>query len=105
MKVVPCCTQSYKCSSDLPSPALCRFEIWDLAGQANLRPSWSNYYQATNAIIVVADSTDRWVWCVCTSCCQTRACKGCTVLLIKDAWHASGIHRPMPCLPGAAGRG
>ncbi|KAI7846070.1 hypothetical protein COHA_000436 [Chlorella ohadii] len=35
------------------------FEIWDLAGQANLRPSWSNYYQATNAIIVVADSTDR----------------------------------------------
>lgn len=35
------------------------FEIWDLAGQANLRPSWAAYYTSTHAIIVVADSTDR----------------------------------------------
>ena len=35
------------------------FEIWDLAGQANLRPSWASYYQATHAVVVVADSTDR----------------------------------------------
>ncbi|PSC72280.1 ADP-ribosylation factor 5 [Micractinium conductrix] len=35
------------------------FEIWDLAGQANLRPSWAAYYAATHAVIVVADSTDR----------------------------------------------
>ena len=35
------------------------FEIWDLAGQANLRPSWATYYAATHAVIVVADSTDR----------------------------------------------
>ena len=48
-----------RCMSLPPSSP--RFEIWDLAGQANLRPSWSNYYQATHAIIVVADSTDRWV--------------------------------------------
>lgn len=36
-----------------------QFEIWDLAGQANLRPSWASYYANTNAVIVVADSTDR----------------------------------------------
>lgn len=35
------------------------FEIWDLAGQANLRPSWAAYYAASNAIIVVADCSDR----------------------------------------------
>lgn len=35
------------------------FEIWDLAGQANLRPSWAAYYASTHAVVVVADSTDR----------------------------------------------
>ena len=35
------------------------FEIYDLAGQANLRPSWASYYQATHAVIVVADCGDR----------------------------------------------
>lgn len=35
------------------------FEIWDLAGQANLRPSWASYYQSTHAVIVVADCSDR----------------------------------------------
>jgi GTPase SAR1 family protein len=38
------------------------FEVWDLAGQANLRPSWASYYGQTNAILVVADSTDRCTW-------------------------------------------
>lgn len=45
------------------------FEIWDLAGQANLRPSWAAYYASTHAVVVVADSTDRCVWvglgCLC----------------------------------------
>lgn len=35
------------------------FDIWDLGGQANLRPSWTTYYTHTDAIIVVVDSTDR----------------------------------------------
>ncbi|KAK9822377.1 hypothetical protein WJX81_004576 [Elliptochloris bilobata] len=35
------------------------FEVWDLGGQANLRPSWAAYYKATDAVIVVIDSTDR----------------------------------------------
>ena len=33
--------------------------MWDLGGQANLRPSWATYYRATDAVIVVIDSTDR----------------------------------------------
>lgn len=35
------------------------FEVWDLGGQANLRPSWSTYYTQTDCIILVVDSTDR----------------------------------------------
>lgn len=35
--------------------------LQDLAGQANLRPSWAQYYQSTHAVIVVADASDRCV--------------------------------------------
>ena len=34
-------------------------QVWDLGGQANLRPSWATYYRGTDAAIVVVDSTDR----------------------------------------------
>ena len=34
-------------------------QVWDLGGQANLRPSWQTYYKATDAVIMVVDSTDR----------------------------------------------
>jgi hypothetical protein len=30
-----------------------RPQIWDLGGQANLRPSWATYYQHTDCIIMV----------------------------------------------------
>lgn len=36
-----------------------QFEVWDLGGQANLRPSWATYYRSTDALIMVVDSTDR----------------------------------------------
>ena len=36
-----------------------QFEVWDLGGQANLRPSWATYYRTTDALIMVVDSTDR----------------------------------------------
>eukprot|EP01023_Acetabularia_acetabulum_P039438 TRINITY_DN37964_c0_g1_i1.p3 TRINITY_DN37964_c0_g1~~TRINITY_DN37964_c0_g1_i1.p3 ORF type:complete len:189 (-),score=9.20 TRINITY_DN37964_c0_g1_i1:633-1199(-) len=36
-----------------------KFEVWDLGGQANLRPYWSAYFQNTDAVIIVIDSTDR----------------------------------------------
>lgn len=35
------------------------FEIWDLGGQANLRSAWAAYLRATDAVIMVVDSTDR----------------------------------------------
>uniref|UniRef100_A0A7S2Z509 Uncharacterized protein n=1 Tax=Chloropicon laureae TaxID=464258 RepID=A0A7S2Z509_9CHLO len=35
------------------------FEVWDLGGQATLRPSWTTYYKATDALVMVVDSTDR----------------------------------------------
>lgn len=34
-------------------------KVWDLGGQANLRPSWQTYYKATDAVIMIVDSTDR----------------------------------------------
>ena len=36
-----------------------QFEVWDLGGQANLRPSWATYYKSTDALIMLVDSTDR----------------------------------------------
>ena len=42
----------------LPSSALLK-QVWDLGGQANLRPSWQTYYRAAHAVIMVVDSTDR----------------------------------------------
>ena len=41
------------------APSGTAFEVWDLGGQANLRPSWAAYYKATDAVIMVVDSTDR----------------------------------------------
>eukprot|EP01013_Petalomonas_cantuscygni_P006732 TRINITY_DN1799_c0_g1_i1.p2 TRINITY_DN1799_c0_g1~~TRINITY_DN1799_c0_g1_i1.p2 ORF type:complete len:182 (+),score=45.98 TRINITY_DN1799_c0_g1_i1:214-759(+) len=35
-----------------------QFVVWDLAGQAALRPTWEAYYAQTNAIILAVDSTD-----------------------------------------------
>eukprot|EP01094_Clydonella_sp_ATCC50884_P002129 TRINITY_DN11638_c0_g1_i1.p1 TRINITY_DN11638_c0_g1~~TRINITY_DN11638_c0_g1_i1.p1 ORF type:complete len:183 (+),score=45.75 TRINITY_DN11638_c0_g1_i1:131-679(+) len=36
-----------------------RFLMWDIAGQEAARSTWSAYYQSTQAIILVVDSTDR----------------------------------------------
>jgi small GTP-binding protein len=35
------------------------FLMWDIGGQESLRTSWSSYYQATDFVIIVIDSTDR----------------------------------------------
>eukprot|EP00823_Brevimastigomonas_motovehiculus_P006065 TRINITY_DN4772_c0_g1_i1.p1 TRINITY_DN4772_c0_g1~~TRINITY_DN4772_c0_g1_i1.p1 ORF type:complete len:184 (+),score=35.54 TRINITY_DN4772_c0_g1_i1:50-601(+) len=34
------------------------FSVWDIGGQANLRPYWRCYYANTDAIIYVVDSSD-----------------------------------------------
>ncbi|KAK4055769.1 ADP-ribosylation factor-like protein 2 [Microbotryomycetes sp. JL201] len=33
--------------------------IWDIGGQTSLRPYWRNYFETTDAVIWVVDSSDR----------------------------------------------
>mmetsp|Transcript_50098 Transcript_50098/g.104275 ORF Transcript_50098/g.104275 Transcript_50098/m.104275 type:complete len:182 (-) Transcript_50098:232-777(-) len=35
------------------------FTVWDVGGQDKIRPLWRHYYQNTQAVIYVVDSTDR----------------------------------------------
>mmetsp|Transcript_79386 Transcript_79386/g.224721 ORF Transcript_79386/g.224721 Transcript_79386/m.224721 type:complete len:210 (-) Transcript_79386:197-826(-) len=35
------------------------FRVWDLGGQTRTRKIWEHYYQATDALIFVVDSSDR----------------------------------------------
>lgn len=35
------------------------FSVWDLGGQASIRPYWRCYYGDTSAIVYVVDSSDR----------------------------------------------
>eukprot|EP01090_Pellita_catalonica_P010543 TRINITY_DN21978_c0_g1_i1.p1 TRINITY_DN21978_c0_g1~~TRINITY_DN21978_c0_g1_i1.p1 ORF type:complete len:186 (-),score=25.32 TRINITY_DN21978_c0_g1_i1:172-729(-) len=36
-----------------------RLNIWDVGGQKSLRPFWKNYFEKTDAIVWVVDSTDK----------------------------------------------
>ncbi|KAJ3345759.1 Arf GTPase arf1 [Entophlyctis luteolus] len=36
-----------------------KFQVWDLGGQTSIRPYWRCYYQNTDAVIYVIDSSDR----------------------------------------------
>ena len=36
-----------------------KLNIWDIGGQKNIRPYWRTYYDTSNAIIYVIDSSDR----------------------------------------------
>merc|ERR1712151_1144277 len=35
------------------------FTVWDVGGQAKIRPLWRHYYQGTNGLIYIVDSSDR----------------------------------------------
>lgn len=35
-----------------------KLNVWDIGGQRGIRPYWKNYYENTNCIIYVVDSTD-----------------------------------------------
>merc|ERR1719161_2994884 len=35
------------------------FTVWDVGGQSKIRPLWRHYYQGTNGLIFVVDSSDR----------------------------------------------
>ncbi|KAK6738672.1 hypothetical protein RB195_020656 [Necator americanus] len=36
-----------------------RLNVWDIGGQRSIRPFWSNYFENTDALIYVIDSSDR----------------------------------------------
>ena len=36
-----------------------KLNVWDIGGQKSIRPYWRNYYNSTNAVIYVIDSSDR----------------------------------------------
>ncbi|VDM66424.1 unnamed protein product, partial [Strongylus vulgaris] len=36
-----------------------RLNVWDIGGQRSIRPFWSNYFDNTDALIYVIDSSDR----------------------------------------------
>nr|ACA09647.1 putative ADP-ribosylation factor-like protein 1 [Starmerella bombicola] len=36
-----------------------QFNVWDLGGQTTIRPYWRCYYQGTQAVVFVVDSTDK----------------------------------------------
>ena len=33
--------------------------VWDVGGQRTLRPYWRNYFESTDAVVWVVDSSDR----------------------------------------------
>jgi len=35
-----------------------KLNVWDIGGQKHIRPYWSNYYENTDALVYVVDSTD-----------------------------------------------
>jgi len=36
-----------------------KLNVWDIGGQKHIRPYWKNYYQNTDAIVYMVDSSDR----------------------------------------------
>merc|ERR1719230_524544 len=36
-----------------------KLNVWDIGGQKHIRPYWKNYYQNTDAIVYIVDSSDR----------------------------------------------
>eukprot|EP00401_Gymnodinium_catenatum_P055215 CAMPEP_0117517338 /NCGR_PEP_ID=MMETSP0784-20121206/31561_1 /TAXON_ID=39447 /ORGANISM="" /LENGTH=182 /DNA_ID=CAMNT_0005313217 /DNA_START=45 /DNA_END=593 /DNA_ORIENTATION=- len=36
-----------------------KLNVWDIGGQKTIRPYWSNYFDSTDALVYVIDSSDR----------------------------------------------
>ena len=36
-----------------------KLNVWDIGGQKSIREYWSNYFEATDALVYVVDSSDR----------------------------------------------
>ena len=43
------------------APPCCSYQlnVWDVGGQKTLRPYWRNYFEQTDGLVWVVDSTDR----------------------------------------------
>merc|ERR1712038_352636 len=35
-----------------------KLNVWDIGGQKTIRPYWSNYFESTDALVYVIDSSD-----------------------------------------------
>lgn len=44
-----------------------RLQVWDLGGQANLRPSWATYYTQTDCVIMVSHPKELSLRIMCGS--------------------------------------
>lgn len=36
-----------------------KLNVWDIGGQKSIRPYWSNYFESTDALVYVIDSSDK----------------------------------------------
>merc|ERR1712037_821177 len=36
-----------------------KLNVWDIGGQKTIRPYWSNYFEASDALVYVIDSSDK----------------------------------------------
>merc|ERR1719433_1361130 len=36
-----------------------KLNVWDIGGQETIRPYWSNYFEASDALVYVVDSADK----------------------------------------------
>ena len=50
-------TQGFNVKSLICSNSL-KLNVWDIGGQRSIRPYWRNYYERTDALIYVVDSSD-----------------------------------------------
>ncbi|XP_060085049.1 ADP-ribosylation factor-like protein 3 [Ylistrum balloti] len=52
-------TQGFNIKSVVSSKDRCQMNVWDIGGQRRIRPYWKNYFDDTDVLIYVVDSTDR----------------------------------------------
>ncbi|EJT48261.1 ADP-ribosylation-like factor [Trichosporon asahii var. asahii CBS 2479] len=112
-------------SSSAPTPVegagdTYTLNVWDVGGQRTLRPYWRNYFESTDAVVWVADSSDTLRLDDCSSelrqLLSEQRLAGCTLLVlankqdlagslsmeqVRDQLHLDGIEshtwRILPC--------
>lgn len=66
----------------------CFLNIWDIGGQTTIRSYWRNYYEQTDAIIWVVDSTDASrfsvVWDELSGILEEEQLQGASLLILAN---------------------